>query len=129
MSKGRSSGGPAVYVPKLDDWAACWMIDPQDRPVGEAICAVFAPFIQHLIDQGLARRTLQRHVDNLWLLGGEIIAGINRDDSLRKESAAALVINAIHEEGGPLLRESEAQRAFDVTCRTLHRFLASWEKG
>lgn len=125
-----SSSSPEVlaYVPDLDAWPDSWMIDTPDRSMGKAIVTVLTPFIEHLIKQGLTKRTLKRHVDNLWALGGEIITGINWDESLRKLSAKDLVINAIDEEGGPLLRnplDPEDQKPFDSTCKKLYKFLMS----
>ncbi len=125
-----SSSSPEVlaYVPDLDAWPDSWMIDTPDRSMGKAIVTVLTPFIEHLIKQGLTKRTLKRHVDNLWALGGEIVTGINWDESLRKLSAKDLVINAIDEEGGPLLRnplDPEDQKPFDSTCKKLYKFLMS----
>jgi hypothetical protein len=125
-----SSSSPEVlaYVPDLDAWPDSWMIDTPDRSMGKAIVTVLTPFIEHLIKQGLTKRTLKRHVDNLWALGGEIITGINWDESLRKLSVRDLVINAIDEEGGPLLRnplDPEDQKPFDSTCKKLYKFLMS----
>jgi hypothetical protein len=117
-----------AYVPDLDKWPDSWMIDQPDRSMGKAIVTVLTPFIEHLIKQGLTKRTIKRHVDNLWALGGEIITDINRDESLRKQSARDLVINAIDEEGGPLLRnplDPEDQKPFDNTCKKLCKFLMS----
>ncbi len=125
-----SSSSPEVlaYVPDLDEWPDSWMIDQPDRTIGKAIVTVLTPFIEHLIKQGLTKRTLKRHVDNLWALGGEIITAINWDESLRKLSAKDLVINAIDAEGGPLLRNPlhpEDQKPFDSTCKKLYKFLMS----
>ena len=122
------SSSPEVlaYVPDLDAWPDSWMIDQPDRTMGKAIVTVLTPFIEHLIKQGLTKRTLKRHIDNLWALGGEIITGINWDESLRKLPAKDLVINAIDEEGGPLLRNPlnpEDQQPFDSTCKKLYKFL------
>lgn len=104
------------------------MIDQPDRAVGKAIVSVLIPFIEHLINQGLTKRTIKHHVDNLWALGGEIISDINWNESSRKQSAKVLVINAIDEEGGPLLRnplDPDDQKPFDGTCRKLYKFLTS----
>jgi hypothetical protein len=117
-----------AYVPDLDEWPDSWMIDQPDRAVGKAIVSVLTPFIEHLINQGLTKRTIKRHVDNLWALGGEIISDINWNESSRKQSAKVLVINAIDEEGGPLLRnplDPDDQKPFDSTCRKLYKFLTS----
>jgi len=125
-----SSSSPEVsaYVPDLDEWPDSWMIDQPDRIMGKAIVTVLTPFIEHMIKQGFTKRTIKRHIDNLWALGGEIITGINRDESLRKQSARDLVINAIDEEGGPLLSnilDPEDQKPFDSTCKKLYKFLVS----
>jgi hypothetical protein len=73
----------------------------------------------------LSSKTIRRHVDNVWMLGGEIIRDLHYDPSLRKLAAERLLRNAIHEDGGPLLHSGseEEQRSFDATCRQLHRFL------
>jgi hypothetical protein len=118
----------SALVPDLDEWPERWMGDEPDRVMGKAIVTVLMPFIEHLIHQRLTKRTLKRHVDNLWALGGEIITAINFDDALRQQSAKDLVMNAIDEEGGPLLRnplDPEEQKSFDSTCRKLNKFLKS----
>ena len=123
-----SSPDVLAYVPDLDEWPDSWMIDQPDRTMGKAIVSVLTPFIEHLIKQGFTKRTIKRHVDNLWALGGEIITDINWDESLRKKSAKDLVINAIDEEGGPILRNPlhpEDQMPFDSTCKKLYKFLMS----
>jgi len=134
LSAKTTSGTPSssldvsAYVPDLDEWPDRWMIDQPDRAMGKAIVTVLTPFIEHLINQGLTKRTVKRHVDNLWSLGGEIITDINWDESLRKQSAKVLVSQAIDEEGGPLLGnplDPDDQRHFDSTCRKLHKFLSS----
>ncbi len=117
-----------AYVPDLDEWPDSWMIDQPDRAVGKAIVSVLIPFIEHLINQGLTKRTIKRHVDNLWALGGEIISDINWNESSSKQSAQVLVINAIDEEGGPLLRnpiDPNDQKPLDSACRNLYKFLTS----
>jgi hypothetical protein len=98
---------------------------PEDIPPGEQIVACFRPFLVHLLALNLSRKTLRTHVDNLWLLGGELIRDVNTTPALRRRPTAALLFEAV-EEGGPLLYHgnSEAeQRSFDSTCRKLRRFL------
>jgi len=123
-----SSSDVSAYVPDLDEWPDSWMIDQLDRTMGKTIVTALTPFIEHLINQDLTKRTFKRHVDSLWALGGEIITNINWNESLRKQSAMVLVINAIDEEGGPLLRNPlhpDDQKTFDCTCRKLYKFLKS----
>ena len=115
----------ATVCPDVDDWPRSWMGFPEDIPPGEQIVAAFRPFLVHLLALNLSRNTLRKHLNNLWLLGGELIRDVNNTPALRKRPMAALLFEAV-EEGGPLLYhgDSEAeQRSFDSTCRKLRRFL------
>jgi hypothetical protein len=98
----------------------------KDLPPGEALVVCFRPFIERLASSSLSPKTIRRHVDNLWMLGGEIIRDLHYDPTLRKRPADRLLRNAVHEDGGPLVHNGseEAQRSLDATCRKLHRFLA-----
>ena len=97
-----------------------------DLPPGEQLVACFRPFIAHLASARLSPKTIRNHVDNLWLLGGEIIRDLNNDPALRKVPAARLLRDVVHTDGGPLLYHGseDAQRSFDSTCRKFHRFLS-----
>jgi hypothetical protein len=101
------------------------MGEEKDLPPGRRLVACFMPFLLHLAGSGLSKRTIQNHVDNMWVLGGEIIRDVNEDPSLRKVAAEKLVCNVIHQDGGPLIHNGgeDEQRSFDSTCRKLHRFL------
>jgi len=116
----------SAYCHDLDRWPRSWMGLGKDLPPGEALVVCFRPFIEHLAASSLSPGTIRRHVDNLWMLGGEIIRDLHYDPSLRKKAADRLLRNAVHEDGGPLVHNGseEAQRSFDATCRKLHRFLA-----
>ena len=99
----------------LDDWPHSWMGWEKDLPPGEELVASFWPFLEHLVGSDLSPKTIQRHVDNLWLLGGEIIRDLNQDPSLRKLSADRLVQSVIGDDGGPLIHNGsqEEQSSFD----------------
>ncbi len=98
----------------------------KDLPPGERLLACFLPFIERLASSSLSPKTIRKHVDNLWMLGGEIIRDLNDDPSLRKVTADRILRDALHADGGPLIHNGseEAQRSFDSTCRKLHRFLS-----
>lgn len=118
----------ATYCPDLATWAASWRGEESDIIPGEQIVAVFVPFLQDLLDQGLSRKTRNLHRDNLWLLGGEIIRDINETPKLRKRPAAALIREAVENDEGPLIHggfSEQEQRSFDSTCKKLNRFLAA----
>jgi hypothetical protein len=116
-----------VYCRDLDQWPRSWMGIEQDLPPGEQLVPHFRRFIEHLAASDLAPKTIRRHVDNLWSLGGEIIRDLHYDKSLRKLPAERLLRQSIHELGGPAIHNGsdEQQRSFDSTCRKLDRFLES----
>jgi len=115
----------SVYCPDLENWPRSWMGWEKDLPSGQQLVACFRPFIRHLASSGLSRKTIRQHVDNLWLLGGEIIRELHDNPSLRRLSIDRVLREQIHEDGGPLIHNGweEEQRSFDSTCRKLHRFL------
>jgi hypothetical protein len=98
----------------------------KDLPPGEKLVACFRPFLEHLVTSRLSRKTIRKHIDNLWVLGGEIIRDLNEDPTLRKVPVERVLFDLLHDEGGPLIHgcdSEEAQRSLDSTCRKLRRFL------
>lgn len=118
----------AAYCPDLPGWPAIWRYEERDLIAGEDIVAVFRPFLLHLLGQGLTRKTLNLHRDNLWLLGGELIRELHETPTLRKRPAREWVAAAVDGGEGPLLHghaSEQEQRSFDSTCKRLHQFLTA----
>ena len=92
---------------------------------GQRIVEFFKPFLLHLRAQGLASKTVRRHYDNLWMLGGEVIRRRQEQSHLRRLPVEKVTFALLEEDGGPLIwpriTESE-QDSFDATCRKLYRF-------
>ena len=84
------------------------------------------PFLESLAASDLSPKTIQKHVDNMWALGGEFIRDLNDDQSLRKRPVEQHLFKML-EEGGPLLYHGgeDQQRSFDSTCRKFRRFLST----
>ena len=101
------------------------MGEEKDLPTGRSLVEYFTPFLMQLAVSGLSKKTIRKHVDNMWLLGGEIIRDVNETPSLRKRTAQLLVLNVIHLDGGPLIHNGweDDQRSLDSTCRKFFRFL------
>ena len=117
--------------PDLSNWPRSWRYDDSDIALGQQIVNVLTPFLLALMDEGLARATLRRHRDNLWLLGGETIRRRYEDDDLARQDIVTALRRLIDDEGGPFMlpRISEAeQTSLDATCRKLHRFLSETHK-
>ncbi len=115
------------YCRGLDGWPHSWMGWEKDLPPGERLVACFRRFLEDLVASDLSPQTIQKHVDNLWALGGEIIRDLNETPSLRRKPIERILDERIDDEGGPLLYgldSEEEQRSFDSTCRKLQRFLS-----
>ena len=99
----------------------------KDLAPGEKLVDRFRPFLEHLVASGFSRKTIRKHIDNLWVLGGEIIRDLNEDPSLRKVPVERVLFDVLDDEGGPLIHNcdsEEEQRSLDSTCRKLRRFLS-----
>ena len=97
----------------------------KDLPPGEQLLVLFRPFLEHLAASDLSPKTIQKHVDNMWALGGEFIRDLHSDSSLRRKPVEHVLLQMI-EYGGLLLYHGgeDQQRSFDSTCRKFRRFLS-----
>jgi len=97
----------------------------KDLPPGEQLLVLFRPFLEQLAASDLSPKTIQKHVDNMWALGGEFIRDLHSDSSLRKKPVEQVLLQMI-EYRGPLLYHGgeDQQRSFDSTCRKFRRFLS-----
>jgi hypothetical protein len=86
------------YCRDLDEWPRSWMGLEKDVPPGEKLVACFRPFLEHLASTSLSRKTIRKHVDNLWVLGGEIIRDLNEDPSLRRKNVEKILRELIDDE-------------------------------
>jgi len=111
----------------MDGWPKSWAGTHEDEPVGRRLVAVLRLFMTHLQDQGLSASTRRRHLDNLWLIGGEIIRQLDHDPALRDTPTHALLLEVIQDGEAPLVRDlTEAQQAaLDATARKLLKFVAA----
>jgi hypothetical protein len=115
------------YCPDLDQWPRSWAYEARDIPPGLRMVECFKPFLREMLALSLSCKTLRKHRDNIWVLGGEVIRRVQMDSRLRRRPVEQVVLDLIDDDGGPLLThgQSEAeQRSFDATCRKLFRFLA-----
>ena len=122
---------PIQYSKGFYEWPDSWMGFDEDLITGKVILKGFVPFIKSLAEEGLAKKTITNHMDNLWALGSEIIRGIHFDENQRTLSARELLLAYVDENGGPLVhqwdpndRTEEAKiKSYDATCRKLHKFI------
>ena len=117
---------PQKLDKELNRWPRSWAGLDSDVPIGQEIVKAMRPCLSEMLNAKLASSTINRHMGNLWLLGGEIISSIYHDPELVGLAGRELILRFVNEEGGPLSRHittEEEQKKFDSTCRRLHRFL------
>src|SRR5260370_35533901 len=88
------------YCRDLNGWPRSWMGLEKDLPPGEQLVTLFRPFLEHLAASNLSPKTIQKHVDNMWVLRGEFIRDLHNDPPLRKRPVD-LVLSKMIEYGGP----------------------------
>ncbi len=120
----------AVNLEKLkkdmERWPKSWAGFDSDIPIGKEIVDTMRLFLSAMVEDQLSYTTINRHMGNLWLLGGEIIYRVNTDPELKDLDGKQLLLQSVDEQGGPYSRHlatEEEQRAFDATCKKLYRFL------
>jgi len=111
--------------PDFPEWPERWMGIKRDLEYGKQLLEAMWPFAEFLAEGGLAKKTIKRHLTNLWLLGGEIVRNVGFYDEYSTPAPEKLR-QSVGPDGGPYCRHlnSEAElESFDSTCRKLHKFL------
>jgi hypothetical protein len=77
----------------------------EDLAIGRGLLALFTLFIQHLIDEGFAKKTIKNHGYHLDSLGGEIVRSLDglHEGKNRTLSPRELILHYVYDEDGPLL--------------------------
>ncbi len=116
---------PEALDALMEEWPDSWAGLEEDKAPGRRLLAELRPFITYLIGKGLSAKTVRRHLDYLWAIGGEVVRRFNHQPELRHASARQLLLDAVDIGEAPLLpHATEAeQRAADATARKLLKFL------
>lgn len=122
---------PSDFDDNFYEWPTNWSITEKDLQIGKALVSKFETFIQIMINDGLAVKTIKNHMHNLNLLGAEIIRRLNDEDKPGWNLPIYQIISSyVDEECGPLLHfwnpndptEETYLKAFDTTCRKFYKF-------
>ena len=109
----------------FEEWPSRWMGIDEDLVYGKKLLEEMRPFAAHLISSGLSKKTIDKHLENLWLLGGEIIRDISLEDKYHLPACDALE-GSVDKYGGMYCRHLDSegqQRSYDSTCKKLAKFL------
>ena len=125
--------GPAPSIlRKCDEWPESWMGVDEDVPYGQRLIEAMKPFIESLIESNTSARGIKNHMDNLWLLGGEIIRDVSLYEDYEKTAPADKLWESIGPHEGPYCRHlhtASEQQSYDATCGMLYRFLKQSRSG
>ena len=88
----------------MERWPKSWAAFDSDVPIGKEMVEVMRRFLMAMVEDQLAHTTINRHMNGLWLLGGEIIYRVNMDPELKNMNGKQLIREFVNEEGGPLSR-------------------------
>lgn len=116
--------------PDFREWPDRWIKNEQDLEYGQKLLEAMRPFAESIAEGALAKKTMKRHLTNLWLLGGEIVrnADLSEDYSV---PASEKLKESVGPDGGPYCRHLDSEegvRSFDSTCRKLHKFLGQGDR-
>jgi hypothetical protein len=108
----------------IDHWPSTWQMSSKDIAYGNKLIKLMKPFIIELAET-LSPRTVKKHKDNLWLLGGYTINRINRDAGRRNTEPCLFLTTFIDSWDGPHIQDlsEQEQRSFDSTCKKFYRHL------
>lgn len=59
---------PDALRADMTPWPESWAGSDDDLPFGRDLVAAFGPFIQHLCEAGLSRKTVRSHLNSLWVM-------------------------------------------------------------
>ena len=112
---------------QMSDWPRSWAGFDADELVGQRMVDELEPFVAHLVQSGLTKKTIQRHLSSLWSIGGEIIRDVHDDPKRRRWTGRKLLEVAIQYGEAPVIRNAdEAEQAeANRTARKLSKFLSS----
>jgi hypothetical protein len=120
-----------IYCKDVEEWPSRWRESDEDLDCGQKILEQMIPFAASLIEKKLARSTIRKYLDNLFLLGREIIREVNFKEIQRKWPAKKLILEYIDECGGPCpnhwshssFTESRYINQYDSVCRLFYKHL------
>jgi len=107
------------------DWPKRWMGVEADKEYGERLLPYFEQYVMALNSSQLTERTKKKHLDNLWLAGGELIRIISNEEDYEIDPFE-LILHNFGLDGGPYCRHiqtEEESKSYDSSCRKFYKFM------
>jgi hypothetical protein len=116
----------AMKINELDNWPDSWKVCPEDVAYGKLLIKLMKPFLVEL-SAAYSSKTVKRHADNLWLLGGYTISLINKNEECRNTLPCLFLSTFIDSFDGPSIHglTEQEQKSFDCTCRKFYSHLVN----
>ena len=111
--------------PDFYDWPDRWKGVEADREYGKEILQYFEPYVANLCNSTLTARTKKKHLDNLWLAGGELVRTVSVEEDYGIDPLQ-LILKNFGADGGPYCRHLETEeelRSYDSSCRKFYKFI------
>ncbi len=71
--------------PDFQEWQSDWMKVPRDVEYRKKIVDIMEPFVEVLIDNGLTKKMLIKHLSNLSWFGKKLIHEVNQNKDYNKD--------------------------------------------
>ena len=94
--------------PEFQKWPSEWMESTRDIEYGKKIVAVMEPFIKGLIDKGLAKSTLNKHLSNLSWFGKKLMHEVNLNETY-DEDVCDLILENLDVDGKICRQATESE--------------------
>ena len=112
-----------------EKWPKVWALGSADIiPFSKALVAQMKPFIRHLYETGLKQKTIERYLDNLWVIGCETAHRLRNEPELRETASLKSLLEDIESGESELQEYADAKtrrKSLETTFRRLLRFLRS----
>ena len=114
-----------AFVPDFYEWPSRWMGVAEDKVYGQRLLEYFEPFVFEVVAGKLTTKTKKKHIDHLWLAGGELIRQVSVDEDYEIDPKE-LILECFGLDGGPYCRHlhTEAEfNSYDSSCRKFYKFM------
>jgi len=116
-----------LWCNDIDEWPQSWAGVDEDIIIGRKMVVEFKDYLHALVAKGRTKKTVKKHADYLWALGGEIIRDTSENGVDVNLSNKDILLNYVDLLGGPYWRHAYNDRdsqQYDSICRLLYKHIS-----